>query len=866
MFDHGRCRGASNNLSDARRPHAAWRLTKQKTSVVDPRQSPPRDLIGDIHAQQRRKLFRRVALGVALFAVLLLIGIAAKLLAARHDRDQCLDDARQGFALGTSADLEAVVQNLDTCLERHANDSLLLGAAALTRAQLLAEFGIGSEAAHAAVTSLDAAKLSTHDGELARVMIDLDDGKLEAARERLATVSTMEHEASIAPHHEVWVGGMLAITDPEADLDAAIDQVAAAVQSDPSISVRRLLAALHMHAGDEPAAIEELARAREQSVTHYGLAADDALYNALLRQKLTGVADVADQLLGGGFDIAPRDRAHALLARGVVRVQSGEIEEGMKLVAEAWEMLPGWDKLSRTLALEMAMEAGDGERARKWIDEAGLRAPESDIYEAWVKLVEGDIMAALADLATLPQEHPHVALLQGLALVEQNRWTEAQPWLDRADKLIPGRIDVEVARARVEARTGDPEAARRKLEALAEEEPFAPRAWTGLGEANVAVAYRDVDPSKPVAEQQPDKSSLSEARRAFKKAVETERLPAEAYLQLAELTDLKRREDPKLADEVLDLLGKAVAANEKLPRYAEREALYLAEIGRRKAALAKLEALIDRPGISWQVPATLARLTLERIEFDELDALPEDFDSWIAKAKERGAAQRELDLLEARAAIDREQPAAAITKLEALLAANDKDLDARVYYVRALMDQHDRDNALIQVKRGISALPDEQDGRLYLEWSSIMSRGGKRRPAALYANKGWRKIKDQPDATVHERLIAAEQAVYMLQRDQQPKPAASVGRELTEVVPTHSDAWVIRAGAELRTNRGSDAKASAERAVELDEDNPRAHEILGQMWLRFSKKDRAKESFEKALELGKGTPQEAAYRKNLDGL
>ena len=76
--------------------------------MVDSRHNPPRDLIGDIHAQQRRKLFRRVALGVALFVVLLLFGIAVKLLAERHDRDGCLEDARQGFALGTSADLELV--------------------------------------------------------------------------------------------------------------------------------------------------------------------------------------------------------------------------------------------------------------------------------------------------------------------------------------------------------------------------------------------------------------------------------------------------------------------------------------------------------------------------------------------------------------------------------------------------------------------------------------------------------------------------------------------------------------------------------------------------------------------------------------
>lgn len=835
--------------------------------MVDARNSQPRDLIGDIHAQQRRKLFRRVALGVALFVVLLLIGIAVKMLAERHDRDGCLDDARQGFALGTSADLEGVVANLEGCLARHEDDSLLLGAMALTRAQLLAEFGFDPDGAHASVAALDNAKLTTHDGELARVMIDLDDGELATARERLPTVAAMDDEQSIAPNHEVWVSGMLAITDPEANLDAAIDAVSATVQSDPSISLRRLLAALYMHAGSEQAALEELARAREQSVTHYGLAADDALYNAVLRQKLTGVADVADQLLTGGFEIAPRDRAHALLARGVVRVQSGEIEEGMKLVAEAWDTLPGWDKLSRTLALEMAMEAGDGDRARRWIDEAGLRTPESDIYEAWVKLVEGDVMAALADLAELPQGHPRVQLLQGLALVEQNRFAEAQQWLELADKMLPGRIDVEVARARVEVRTGDPEAARRKLEALAEEEPFAPRAWTGLGEANVAVAYRDVDPKAPVATRtKPDATALREARSAFKKAIEKERLPAEAYLQLAELTDLKRREDPKLANEVLDLLGKAVAANDKLPRYAERQALYLAEIGRRRAAIAALSELLDRPGASWKVAATLAQLSLEQLEFDEADQLPENFDAWIEQAGKLGAPPRELDLLQARAALERGKPKEAEPKLAALLAQNPQDLDARVYHVRALMEAADRDTALAEVKRGIGAVPDELNGRLYLEWSTIMSRGGKRRPAAIYASTGWRKITAHPGSSVHELLMAAEQAVRMYQRDQKPKPAAVVGRELTERVPTHSDAWVIRASAELRSNRGSDAKASAERAIELDEENARAHEVLGHMWLRFGSKDRARESFEKALELGKGSPQEAAYKKNLEGL
>jgi tetratricopeptide (TPR) repeat protein len=828
--------------------------------VIDPRHTQSLDLIGDIHAQQRRKLFRRVAMAVALFVVLLLIGVAVKLFADRANRDECLAEATNGFSLGTSAELAGVAAKLEACVQDHPKDALLRGASALTHAQLLAEFGEDGEAARESVAALDSFP-DSHDGELARVIIDLEDGNLDQARERLADIDGMDDARSIAPNHEVWVSGMLAIADPEANLPAAIETVAATLSSDNSISIRRLLATLHMHAGDSTAALAQLDDARSRSQTHLGLAADEALYNALLRQKLAGVADVADQLLGGDFEIAKRDRAHALLARGVVRVQSGEIEEGMKLVDQAWDALPGWDKLSRTLALEMAMESGDGERARKWIDEAGLRAPESEIYEAWVKLVEGDVMLALEELAKLPQEHPRVALLQGLALVEQNRFVEAQPWLDRAEKLIPGRIDVEVARARAEIHTGDPEAARRKLEALAEEEPFAPRAWTGLGEANLAVAARnpELDPTEK-------DEILREARRAFKRAVERERLPAEAYLHLAELTDQKRREDPQLVAEIIDLLGKAVAANPKLPRYAEREALYLADVGYRSRAQPKLEQVLELPGTSFEAPLHLAELALARLELGEIATLPDTFDGWLATARTRGAPERELTLLEARALLMREQAKDALAKLEPMLTANQADVDLWVYVIRSYMDLRDRDTALDLVKRGLAALPETHKGRLYYEWANIMSRGGKRKAAANYANNGWKRLITQGDVTPTELLLLGEEAIRLLNRDKQPKPGGVIGRELTELLPYHSDAWVIRADAEIRTNRGSDAKASAEKAVELDEANARAHEILGQVWLRFGRKDRAKESFQKALELAKGSPREKDYAKNLEGL
>jgi len=828
----------------------------------------PRDLIGDIHAQQRRKLFRRVALGVALFLILLLIAFALKWLADRRDRDACLDNAAQSFALGTSAELTELAGSLETCVAEHPNDPWVAGALALTRAQLLAEFGEADEAAHAAVGALDSYPTETHDGELARVMLALDDGELGEARSRSQALDGSEPVRSIAPTHDVWVTGMLAIADPEADLDQAIDKLTATLadEGSDSISLSRLLAALYMHAGDSSSALTLLKEARSRAQTHLGLAADEALYNALLRQKLAGVADVTDQLLGGEFEIAQRDRAHALLARGVVKVQSGEIEPGMAHVDQAWAALPGWDKLSRTLALEMAMEAGDGERARKWIDEAGLRAPESDIYEAWVKLVEGDVMTALAELAKLPQEHPRVALLQGLSLVEQTRFAEAKDWLDRADKLIPGRIDVEVARARAEVVTGDPEAARRKLEALAEEEPFAPRAWTGLGEANLAVAYRDVDRSKPAAEQQPDAEALREARRAFKKAVERERHPAEAYLHLAELTDAKRHADPSLVPEVLDLLQQAVAANELLPRYAEREALYLAELGLRRRALPKLEAVLDRPGTGAGVPIALARLSLQQIEFDEREELPEDFDRWIELARERSGPAAEIDLLEARAMIERDQAKAALAKLDALLDADEDNLELRIYTVRAHMDLRDRDGALSTVKRGFGLLPDERKGLLFFEWASIMSRGGKRKAAAKYAANGWKKLEKQGGVGVARLLLTAEEGMRLALRDKQTRTQSMIARDITELVPYHSDAWVIRASAEMRLGRGSDAKASAEKAVELDDKNPKAHAALAEVWLRFGRRDRARESLSTAIELAKDTPLEKDYTKLLGNI
>jgi Flp pilus assembly protein TadD len=117
-----------------------------------------------------------------------------------------------------------------------------------------------------------------------------------------------------------------------------------------------------------------------------------------------------------------------------------------------------------------------------------------------------------------------------------------------------------------------------------------------------------------------------------------------------------------------------------------------------------------------------------------------------------------------------------------------------------------------------------------------------------------------------ELLDAAELTTGLWLRHGKPKVAASIARDLTSRLASHSDAWTIRAATELRANKSAEALQSAERALDLDDANPRAHELHGHCLLRFGYKDRARKAYERAIDLAKGTPQEESFRENLGRL
>lgn len=810
------------------------------------------DLIEDIHRQQRRRTLKRAAQLVALAIVLLLIGVAIKIFLDRQSKADALDTGYEHFAKGTPVELDKSLAVLQGSIDGvAAEDPPTLVAHALVRAHRRAELGEGDDEARQAVEAIPG---SPPGAALARGLLEFADGELEAAAESLAADRAADGELPPGPFaldERAWLHGMLAVArtpdDAEA-LAAAVTELQARLAEQPEqVALRRVLALVHLVAGQTEPALAELQVAREQGRTLMGLAADEALYNAYLRQELSGVASVADQLLEGqGVSMSPHDRAHAQLARGVVHVHSGEVEDGLRMLDRAWEGLPAWDRLSRRMAIQSALEAGDATRIDAWVEATPLPAAEGGIYRAWAVLVKGDVMDALRRLSELPQADPWVGYLQALALVEQGRFAEAAAWIDRTEKLLPGRLEIEVARARVELRQGDKKVALRKLEALAQEEARAPRAWTGLGEAYL------------LQEEPSSSEARAEARKALRRAIEREPFPAEAYLLLARMWDERRGKDAKAELEGLALYEKAAEANPHLPRYREALALYLAEIGFSARARKELEAVEDEPGVGWAPLVALVRIRIESGENGEAEPLLEE-------ALERGAPPDEVTRLRARIDLDSDtkpRVAKAQAALATLLAANPKDVEARVLYARTFLAQFDRKASESAIRKGLAAVDGKSQGRLLWAWAELESRAGKRRLAAPRARRAWLAMEAE-NRPPTELLDVADLAMTLWLRLNKERTAVVIAGQLTDRLGYHARAWTLRAGTELGAGEAAAARESAQRAIALDDEDPRAHEILGHALLRYGLKDRARKEYERAIELAKGTRLESAYRQNL---
>lgn len=794
---------------------------------------------------------RRIIKGIAIAIAVVIVAVTVKILTERRARRDALQSARTHAKGGGAADLRLAGDVLDAALIRDDEDPPSLAQRALLRAHLWLEFGEGEQLAHDALAAAPADLPAT---SVAAAMLAFADGDLERAATLTGALSTSGDGAIDA--EIVWLRGQLVVARSPGDaaaLTAALAEIDAAQGGEfATPSLRRVRARLLLELHRDAEAIEELARARELARTHLGLAADEVFFNALLRRESSGVASVADQLLELGEALPPRDRHVTQLARGVVHVYAGEREPGLALLEAGYDGLPRWDRSALRLAVDTALEVGAAELATRWLDEleaaGALPSDEIAIDRAWVTLMSGDVMKALDETAALPQAHPRVAYVQALALVEQRRFAEAQPWVDRASTLLPGRVELEVAAARIELRRGDPVVALRRLSALAEEEPFAPRAWTGLGEAELGQAEGAVD--------------LRKAKLALERAVEREPIAAEAMLLLAEIANRRRAADPEGMRAAQTWLERAVETNPFLPRYRERLAEFLVDNAHPDQAEPLLAALADTPGVTGDTLVRYARVAILAGDRDV------DTEALLVRAAALGVDARTLDRERARAQIvegSRASLAAAQQKLAAMVAQDPADIPTRILYAETWARQRDRKEAELALRRGFPHVPESQKGRLYLAWADVDARLGKAKVAAGRARAAWVRLLDE-DRPAPELLPAAELTARLWLRMDNERVALTVTEQLTDRLPLHAEAWTIRAEAELGANEAASARASVDKAIALDPEDPRAHEIRGHCLLRFGQKEKARAAYERAIALAKGTRAEKAYRENLDRL
>ncbi len=739
-----------------------------------------------------------------------------------HNRGSGLDEVRIALESGSP---DALVASADRLAA--GRGPCLGSAAAVALGQRWVDGGEDPEAARAAIGAAADEHDKCSDYHIAVGLLAVADGDLVAASAAVATAHS--YPASlVAPDHLRWLQGIIAVAEREPTaLATAVADFQTLTSAKPGAVVyQRWLARLLMATGAVDEATAVITAVRTADPSSLRLSADWAVHHAVLRRELSGVADLADQLQ----DLAqtPHDRGRTLLARAVVHVHAGEPAAGLSRLDLAWSLLPWWDWHARTAALELALEAGDSDRARIW--SKSWPAVEQRLYAAWSLYVEGDVMAALQALAELPQDHARVAYLQGLALVEQRRFAEAEPWLARADRMLPGRIEIEVARARVAVHTGDQATALRTLTGLAASEAYAPRAHTGLGEAILAQA--------------PDQRDLRAARRALTRAVEREPRAAEAMLLLAGVWD--RSQAPEASRNALQWYQQAAATNPRLPRYREALARHLAEIGQSSAAETLLRELLRESGIAAETPLLLARVVLAR---ETTAAARPEVAAWLAEAETLGAATDQLERARAHHELAVGTPASlrsAQKRLEQLLATTPDDVDSRVLLVRVRMAQRDDEAAEQLIRQGIYSIGVAASGRLYLAWARLELRQHKRKMAAIHARSAMRRMFDEGRPAV-ELLDAAELAITLFTRSEQETLAVAVARELVARLPDNDHAWRLAARAHHASGSASKARDAVLKAIELGPEVAENYEFRAQVALRSGDRKSAVAALEQAL-------------------
>lgn len=805
----------------------------------------------DARSARRKKVRNWV---IALASVVLVLGAVAygvKQFVENRRIERGLASAAEPLAASSVAKLEAARTALQSNLEVAPGHAATMGRLALVITHLHVRGAVEAEEARAAaVKAKDAGRA---EGPLCEGMLAALEGNFDQARR--AYEGALQVEDPWVQADAAWLQGVVALGHPY-DLpmeEAAVAQLDASVETTPWAPNHRVLATLLARRGELDRALAQIEDARMLAPEDTGLSVDEAFFKVLKAESVAGALALVESLDGA---VSGPDAARLSITRGLAELHEGEPDDGVDALSDAWKALSAADNDARLHVLEGLLSYGKVERVESLRKDVHLGSQADGIVDAWTDLALGRSKDALATLETMPQTLPRVGHLQALALVEERRFAEAKQWVDFARGRLRDRPDLAVAAARIATvmNEGRPEALE-QLETLADEHAWTYRVWTALAEARLAA----LDPDTK------DEDALKEAVKALERALDREAAPAEAAFRLGEHYAARIFEEPSDAGVALKHYRTAAQTPPKLGVHRAGYGKFLAQLARAREAREVLMPLAADPSLGPDPLLDLARAS-------STDALlrgtpvDEGVRGWLVEAGTRGAALNQLELEWARYELARRNPQALETahnRLEQLVAADPRNVEARALYATALLSLGELRRAKVTLNEGIRRTLRAVDGRLYVVLARVELAGKQKRRAASLAYKGWRKMVREPYLPVGALLDTAPFVAGLWTDLGQPKAAATIGRGLTLRAPASPRAWVLRGAIEMAGDRPGAACSSGDKAVELDEALPSGWELRGDCLLALQAHDDAVESYDKAVRLAEGTVAERPLRRKL---
>ena len=822
----------------------------------DARRSSSTDLVAELrhqHAaqvqqgQRERRTRRRSTIIKIIVAVVLVAAasVAGWLGFNKYRLSSAISAARTHLAVGTIDELELAAASLDKGLSVAPNDDESHALLALVRAHQ-AVLGVETEAFAASLE--DVSDSEEPEAQVARGISAALSGDLDTVQGVLEKVDASSESKPIA-RTRAWLHGTVALGQvfDRDQLAGAITELEGVIEDEAWTPPHRWLAALLSRVGRVDDALGRLEAAREANPADLGIAVDEALIHAVLAEHTGGVREVADRLLADER-LADRDRGRLHLARALVGLRKDGFDKIGSELDEAWKNLPEWDLDSRAIVIETALVGGDVERGEKWLDAIEADETTKKAYGAWIELQRGNVAKSLETSAKLEQSHPRVAYVQALALVEQKRFPEAGPWLERAQAFYGKRVELRVAQARHDAHTGDPKKAAKALDDIVEDN-HTRRGLTGLGEAELLAAGEE--------------GKTKDAEKALRRAIEKEDKPAEAAFLLGALLEKQAKEEPKKVPEAIELLRKAAEVDADTLRYRVELGQLLADYGDLEEAQKVLLTLDEEELAPGQALLALANVTLERIELGHEKLDEAKVTKTLESATKKGAPPLGVAVAQARLTLagGDAKLTTAVNTLYSLLSANPKHMQTRLLYGEALRRNKDYTNARLVLKES-QGDSDADEGRLLIARAAVERSDGSDRLAASIAWKGWLKL-TKADMPANERIrLARDAAAYWEEIDNRQVPR-SISKSVVDELPWRADALAFRALTQLADDKNEDGCANAKKAMKLDKELGEAHAAEAECFISKHRYTDARASYKKAVQLALSGAEARKYKRRL---